>query len=129
MQYDFGNGSIIAEYLRMSREDEKFGESYSIGNQRKLIADYIVSRSDLNCKKAVEFIDDGYTGVNFSRPAAAKMFGMAKCGEMGCIIVKVEIIWISDDPLTTIGKTVYKHLPGCVYPGRCCKRSQIFFET
>ena len=79
---------ILAEYLRISKDDGRFGESQSIENQRKLIADYISSRPDLHNKKTVEFIDDGHTGVNFDRPAASQMLSMAKRGEIDCIIVK-----------------------------------------
>jgi len=82
------NGSILAEYLRISKDDGRFGESQSIENQRKLIADYVASHPDLKCKTAVEFVDDGFTGLNFSRPDATRMLEMAKRGEIDCIIVK-----------------------------------------
>ena len=82
------NDLILAEYLRISKDDGRFGESQSIENQRKIIADYIVSHPDLKGKTAVEFIDDGHTGLNFDRPAATRMLEMVRRGEIGCIIVK-----------------------------------------
>lgn len=36
-----------AAYIRLSREDGDKAESDSIGNQRKLIADYVKGREDL----------------------------------------------------------------------------------
>ena len=82
------NGLILAEYLRISKDDGRFGESQSIENQRKLIADYIASRHDLKSITSIEFIDDGFTGLNFNRPAATRMLQMAKRGEIDAIIVK-----------------------------------------
>ena len=81
-------GLILAMYLRLSKDDGRFGESQSIENQRKLIDGYIASRPDLMRMTAVEFVDDGFTGLNFSRPDVSRMLGMAKRGAIGCIIVK-----------------------------------------
>lgn len=82
------NNRLLAEYLRISKDDGRFGESQSIENQRKLISDYVLSRTDLKCKNTVEFVDDGHTGLNFNRPAVTKMLDMVKRGEIDCIIVK-----------------------------------------
>ena len=52
-----------ALYCRLSREDGDRVESDSIGNQRKLLEEYIENHPDL---AAVEcYADDGYTGTNF----------------------------------------------------------------
>ena len=35
-----------------------------------------------------EFVDDGYSGTNFDRPAMKEMLRLCKQGEINCIIVK-----------------------------------------
>lgn len=52
-----------AEYIRLSREDGDKAESDSIGNQRKLITEYLKDKEDLILHDI--YIDDGFTGTNF----------------------------------------------------------------
>lgn len=52
-----------AAYIRLSREDGDKAESDSIGNQRKLIADYVKGREDLAVYDT--YIDDGFSGTDF----------------------------------------------------------------
>lgn len=82
-------------YLRLSVEDErdiekglKKDESNSIGNQRKLILEYIQQDSELCKYEAVEFIDDGYSGTNMNRPGMQKLLKEVKANTISCIIVK-----------------------------------------
>ena len=60
----------IAAYIRLSKEDEKKGESESITNQRELIKNYVNKNNLGECEF---FVDDGYTGGNFERPQFKKM--------------------------------------------------------
>ena len=53
----------VAEYIRLSREDGDKAESDSIGNQRKLITDYLKDKDDFVLYDT--YIDDGFTGTNF----------------------------------------------------------------
>lgn len=53
----------VAEYIRLSREDGDKAESDSIGNQRKLITDYLKGKEDFILYDT--YVDDGYTGTNF----------------------------------------------------------------
>ncbi len=67
----------IAIYLRLSLADGDLkkgskDESNSIENQRMLLHDYIGKQEDL-FGEIVEYVDDGYTGTNFNRPAFQKM--------------------------------------------------------
>lgn len=83
----------IAIYLRLSSEDGDLGTasketSNSISNQRKLIADYISSNSDLEKMKIEEYIDDGYSGTNFNRPSFQRLLKDAKSGSIDVIITK-----------------------------------------
>lgn len=52
-----------AAYIRLSREDGDKAESNSIGNQRKLIMDYIADKDEIVLFDV--YIDDGFTGTNF----------------------------------------------------------------
>jgi DNA invertase Pin-like site-specific DNA recombinase len=79
----------VALYIRLSAADEdKDGESDSVVNQRDLLNHYVSSNAEFSECKILTFIDDGYTGTNFDRPAANDMLEKAKKGEVNCIIVK-----------------------------------------
>ncbi|SFR80514.1 recombinase family protein [Anaeromicropila populeti] len=74
---------IAAAYIRLSREDE---ESSSIENQKAFIQEFVKQNLDIRLMK--EKVDDGFSGVNFQRPAFQEMLEEAKRGEINCIIVK-----------------------------------------
>lgn len=57
----------VGIYLRISKDDGDKEESESITNQRKIIYEYLNKNKDLDIYK--EYIDDGYSGANFNRPA------------------------------------------------------------
>lgn len=79
----------LALYLRLSLEDEgNKEESNSIGNQRKLIQEYIHHDSELSSYEVAEFSDDGYSGTNMTRPGMQKMLKEVKDNKIQCIIVK-----------------------------------------
>ncbi len=59
-----------AAYIRLSKEDEKKGESESITNQRELIKNYVNKNNLGECEF---FVDNGYSGGNFERPQFKKM--------------------------------------------------------
>lgn len=73
-------------YLRLSKEDGDKEESDSITNQKELILDFLKSRSDIRIHKIR--VDDGYSGVNFERPAFQQMLEDIKTGEVNCVITK-----------------------------------------
>lgn len=82
----------IAIYLRLSLSDGDLkkgskDESNSIENQRLLLHSYIEKQDDLP-GEIVEYVDDGYTGTNFNRPAFQKMIIDLKQGEIKTIVVK-----------------------------------------
>ena len=79
----------LALYLRLSLEDEgEKDESNSISNQRKLIYEYIHHDSELSGYEAVEFSDDGFSGINMNRPGMQKLLKEVKANNIRCIIVK-----------------------------------------
>lgn len=73
-------------YLRLSREDGDKIESDSIVNQRNLLMAFLSSHPEIILHKVR--IDDGYSGVNFERPAFQEMMESVKNKEINCIIVK-----------------------------------------
>lgn len=66
---------MIGIYIRLSESDidletnELKDESNSITHQRELILDFIREHPDLIHEEVEEFVDDGYSGTNFERPA------------------------------------------------------------
>ena len=70
---------FLAEYLRLSVEDgdiisnDMKAESDSISHQRELITRYIRDRQLYPSIQPLEFVDDGYSGTNFDRPAVKEI--------------------------------------------------------
>ena len=76
---------ITALYLRLSRDDEKEGESNSITNQRKLLMDFAKKNKFRNVKV---FIDDGVSGVTFNRTGFQKLLELIENDMVSTLIVK-----------------------------------------
>ena len=76
---------ITALYCRLSRDDELAGESNSITNQKSILSKYAKENNFQNIKF---FVDDGYSGTTFTRPAFMEMMELAENGKIGTIIVK-----------------------------------------
>ena len=75
----------VALYCRLSKDDERMGESLSIETQKETLAQYAMEHQ----MSPVEFyIDDGYTGLNFDRPAFQKMIDDISLGKIGTVITK-----------------------------------------
>ena len=76
---------IIAKYIRLSLDDSHT-DSMSLGHQRLLLDQYI---ADFNLDGPVrEFVDNGFSGLNFERPAVQELLELVKDGRIGCILVK-----------------------------------------
>ena len=75
-----------ALYLRLSREDGDKTESDSIANQRTLLEAYTADHPELCIVD--EFVDDGYSGSNFERPAFQRLFRELEQGTISCVLVK-----------------------------------------
>lgn len=76
---------ITALYCRLSRDDELQGESNSITNQKSIVEKYAKENGFKNTKF---FVDDGYSGVSFTRPAFMELMELAEAGKVETIIVK-----------------------------------------
>lgn len=83
---EFNNNNLItALYCRLSQEDMVQGESNSITNQRLILQRYADDHGFRNCKF---YVDDGYSGVDFTRPAHVEMMKDIQDGKVGVVIVK-----------------------------------------
>ena len=60
-----------AIYVRLSKDDGDKEESDSISNQKELIKDYLTSTSEVQIVSV--HVDDGFSGVDFNRPAFLEM--------------------------------------------------------
>ena len=76
---------ITALYCRLSLEDGKNNESMSISNQKLLLKDYAEKNGMFNCEF---YVDDGFTGRNFNRPAFQRMISDIEAGKISCVITK-----------------------------------------
>ena len=74
-----------ALYMRLSRDDENFGDSVSIETQRTILQQYA---RDNNLHVVSEFVDDGWSGTNFDRPAFKRMMDEIDVGKINCVITK-----------------------------------------
>ncbi len=75
----------VGIYLRLSREDEKQGESGSIGNQRDIIHKYI---REHNLLYIDEYIDDGVSGTTFEREGFNRMMSDIESKRINMVITK-----------------------------------------
>ena len=74
-----------ALYMRLSRDDEGFGDSASIETQRTILRKYAVD----NCINIVdEYVDDGWSGTNFNRPNFQRIISDIKSEKLNCVITK-----------------------------------------
>ena len=76
---------ITALYCRLSRDDEQDGLSGSIKNQRTILEKYAQENGFKNTRV---FIDDGWSGTNFARPAFTEIMELAEKGRIDTLIVK-----------------------------------------
>lgn len=75
----------VGIYVRLSQEDMRTGESLSVENQKMILTRY-VKEQGWNTYKI--YVDDGYTGTDFNRPAVQQLLEDAKNGKINLIIVK-----------------------------------------
>ncbi|MBR1597747.1 MAG: recombinase family protein [Lachnospiraceae bacterium] len=74
-----------ALYMRLSRDDENFGDSVSIETQRTILNQFV---KENGLHVVDEYVDDGYSGTNFERPAFKRMIEDVEAGRVNCIITK-----------------------------------------
>ena len=75
-----------ALYMRLSRDDESFGDSVSIETQRTVLTQYVREHPEFHVVS--EFVDDGWSGTNFDRPQFKRMMEEIETGNINCVITK-----------------------------------------
>lgn len=79
------NDYKVAIYIRLSREDEKLGESESITNQRDFLKAWVLEQGytiqDI-------YVDDGFSGTNFDRPNFQRMLSDIEIGKINMVVTK-----------------------------------------
>ncbi len=79
------NNYNVGIYVRLSKDDERIGESVSVGNQKMILTKYV---REQGWNTYDIYVDDGYTGTDFNRPAVTRLLDDAKTGKINLIIVK-----------------------------------------
>lgn len=79
------NNNKIGIYLRLSKDDERAGESISIEHQREIVEKYVLEHGGTITD---EYVDDGFSGTNFNRPNVQRLLEDAKTGRIDTIVVK-----------------------------------------
>ncbi len=74
-----------ALYMRLSRDDESYGDSVSIETQRTILRRFA---EENNLHVVDEYIDDGWSGTNFDRPNFQRMMQDVEAGKVNCIASK-----------------------------------------
>ena len=87
------NNSVISTkiwnacgYVRLSREDGDREESNSVTGQKDLIRDFFSRHPEL--LECGMWVDDGFSGSSFERPAFQAMMADVKAEKIDCIVVK-----------------------------------------
>ena len=74
-----------ALYMRLSRDDENYGDSVSIETQRTILRQFAKE----NLLHVVdEYVDDGWSGTNFERPDFKRMMNDVESGKVNCIVIE-----------------------------------------
>lgn len=85
-QVDTSNLSdITVVYCRLSQDDGLDGDSNSIINQKKILID-VVTRENL--PNPILFVDDGFSGTNFDRPAISEALRLVENRQVSNFVVK-----------------------------------------
>lgn len=75
-----------AVYARLSKDDGDKAESNSIASQKLICEEYIEKQDDLELVDI--YADDGYSGVDFDRPAFRRLEQDVRDGKINAIVVK-----------------------------------------
>ena len=72
-------------YVRLSRDDNQEGDSYSIQNQKKLLVKVAKEKGYTNL---ITLSDDGVSGVTMNRPGFQEMIQLIEAGKTSAVFVK-----------------------------------------
>ncbi len=71
--------------MRLSRDDEGYGDSIRIETQRTILRKFA---QDNQLRIYDEYIDDGWSGTNFERPNFKRMMADIESGKVNCVVTK-----------------------------------------
>ena len=75
----------VGIYARLSREDEREGDSVSIETQKQILLKHV---REQGWHLADIYADDGYTGGNFDRPDFQRLIADVQSGKINLVLVK-----------------------------------------
>ncbi|WP_313530606.1 recombinase family protein [Anaerotignum sp.] len=81
------DNKVVALYIRLSVEDSKT-DSLSIDGQRKILREYLKKLPEYEYAEVLEFVDNGFTGTTFERPAMTELIDRVNKNQIACILVK-----------------------------------------
>ena len=101
----------VGIYARLSRDDERFGESVSIENQKLMLTQYCEQQG---WTIADYYVDDGWTGTNFNRPDFQRLIDDVQNKQINLVIVK---------DLSRLGRDYIEvgRYTDCVFPYYDCR--------
>lgn len=76
---------ITVVYCRLSQDDGLDGDSNSIINQKKILLDVVIRE---NLSNPILFVDDGFSGTNFDRPAISEALRLVENRQVSNFVVK-----------------------------------------
>ncbi len=98
-------------YARLSKDDERRGESVSIENQKLMLSQYCETQgwTIVDC-----YVDDGFSGTSFDRPGFQRLMGDVRSGAVNLVLVK-DLSRLGRD-YVTVGQYT-----DCVFPMYGCR--------
>lgn len=94
----------VAIYCRLSVDDGNNLESMSIASQKAMLTEYIKKKG---WKLYDIYIDDGYSGVNFERPAFQRMIHDIEQEEL---ILSLSKIYRDLDEITSCADSIRRYI-------------------
>lgn len=76
---------ITALYCRLSQDDGNVGDSMSITSQKAILEK---TAREMGFRNTSFYVDDGYSGTNFNRPAFKQMIADIEEGKIGTVLSK-----------------------------------------
>ncbi len=80
----------VGLYIRLSKEDDREGQSESVANQLSMLTEF-ASQQRLDVYDT--YIDDGWSGTNFDRPAFQRLIADIEAKKVNMVITKTSPAW------------------------------------
>jgi len=75
----------VGIYVRLSKDDERAGESLSIENQKLILTKYV---QEQGWNIVDTYVDDGFSGTSFDRPSVKRLLDDAENGKVNLVLCK-----------------------------------------